>query len=430
MAAPSQTGLVRAMGRWTLTALVINAIVGSGIYGLPTLVSRQVGRSAPWAYLLAAAGMGAIMACFAEVSSRFSEAGGPYLYARAAFGRFWGIEIGWLVYLARLTAGAGNANVFVLYLGEFWPAAGRPLNRSLVLAVLVTMLAAVNYRGVKSGARLSNFFTISKLLPLVFLIVCGSVYLMLRGPGRPVEPSASAGLNAWLQSVLLLVYTYGGFEGAIIAAGEAKEPRRDTPFALLAALAVCTVLFTSVQVVVQGTLADPGKSDRPLAAAARVLLGTPGAVLLTLGALLAVYGLLSAMTLYVPRLTYALAEREDFPPVFARVHRRFHTPHVSIVLFGVAVWALATAGSFKWNATLSAVARLFAYGAVCAAMLVLRRRQPGEARFSLPAGTIFGILGIAFALVLVSRMGKPELAVIAGTMVIALLNWLWVRSRR
>jgi amino acid transporter len=429
MSQEPQSGLVRAMGRWTLVALVINSIIGSGIFGLPSLVAKLLGGRSVWAYLIAAAGMGAIMACFAEVASRFTGTGGPYLYARQAFGRFAGIEMGWLVYLARLSAGAGNANIFVIYLGEFWPAAGRPWNRALVLALLLGVLATVNYRGVKSGARFSNLFAVAKLLPLGVLIMVGVWYLLSPAHARPVHPPVVAGAGAWVQAVLLLVYTYGGFEGAVVATGEARDPRRDTPFALMAALVICTVVFTLVQVVVMGTVADPANTPRPLAAAARVLLGAPGALLLTLGALLAVYGLLSAMMLYVPRLSFALAEREDFPLFFGRVHRKFRTPHISILMFALLAWSMATAGSFRWNVTLSAVARLFAYGGVCAAMLVLRRKQPGEARFPLPAGPLFGALGIAFALVLVSRMGRAELLIIAATMLIAFLNWLWARGR-
>jgi amino acid transporter len=188
-------------------------------------------------------------------------------------------------------------------------------------------------------------------------------------------------------------------------------------------------LFTLVQVVVQGMLADPGLTDRPLAAAARQFMGTAGARFISLGALISLCGYLSANLLHTPRLTFALAERDDFPPMFAAVHRRFRTPYVSIVVFAALVWLMAIAGTFRWNVVLSAVARLFAYGAVCAAMLVLRRKQPSEARFTLPAGPLFGVLGIAFALVLLSRMGRGELAIIVGTMLIAFFNWLWARRR-
>lgn len=133
--------------------------------------------------------------------------------------------------------------------------------------------------------------------------------------------------------------------------------------------------------------------------------------------------------LNTPRLTFALAERDDFPPIFRAVHPRFRTPHISIVVFAALVWVMAVVGNFRWNVVLSAVARLFAYGAVCVAMLVLRRKQPDEARFVLPLGPLFGVLGIAFALVLVSRMGRAELVIIAGTMLIAFFNWRWTRRQ-
>jgi APA family basic amino acid/polyamine antiporter len=424
-----QPGLVRAMGRWTLVALVINTIVGSGIFGLPSLVWKYVGGAAPWAYLLAGAGIGIIMACFAEVASRFTEAGGPYLYARAAFGRFLGIEMGWLLWLVRLSAAAAGANLFIIYLAEFWPGAKQPLARALVLTALLGVLAAINYCGVKSGARMSNVFTVAKLVPLGLFVVVGGAFLLLRGTPAPLASTLHPAAEDWLQAVLVLVFAYGGFEAAMIPLAEATDPRRDAPFALLVSLAVCAALFTLVQIVVQGTLADPGQTDRPLAAAARQFMGTAGARFISLGALISLYGYLSANLLHTPRLTFALAERDDFPPIFAAVHRRFRTPHVSIVVFAALVWVMGMAGNFRWNVVLSAVARLFAYGAVCTAMLVLRRKQPGEARFPLPAGPLFGVLGIAFALVLVSRMGRAELAIIAGTMLIALLNWLWARQR-
>jgi amino acid transporter len=110
------SGLIRALGRWTLTALVINSIVGSGIFGLPSVVAGYVGQRSPLAYLIAAAGIGVVIACFAEVASQFGAAGGPYLYVREAFGRLPGIEVGWLLWLVRLTAAAAAANLFTNYL--------------------------------------------------------------------------------------------------------------------------------------------------------------------------------------------------------------------------------------------------------------------------------------------------------------------------
>src|SRR5579864_22904 len=178
-------GLIRAMGRWTLTALVINSIIGSGIFGLPSVVAGYLGKQSPLAYLVAAAGIGVVIACFAEVASQFGAAGGPYLYAREAFGRFIGMEIAWLLWLVRLTAAAAAANLFTNYLTEFWPGVQEPITRLSVLAVLIGFVAAVNIRGVKSGAAVSNAFTVAKLAPLILFVIAGAVFLSRAHPAIP-----------------------------------------------------------------------------------------------------------------------------------------------------------------------------------------------------------------------------------------------------
>jgi len=413
------------MGRWTLVALVINAIVGSGIFGLPNAVAGLVGAAAPLAYLLAAAGIGVIMACFAEVASQFREAGGPYLYARAAFGRFAGIQMGWLAFLVRLASAAANANLFVIYLAEFWPEAKQPWPRAVVLTLLIGVLAAVNLRGVRSGARVSNFFTVAKLVPLVTLVIAGLIFLRGRSPVGWVD----VGGNAWLQAILILVFAYGGFESSMMPLSEARDPKRDAPFALLVSLGICTALFTTIHLVVMGALPDPTISDRPLAETARVFLGAGGAWFIAVGALVSVYGYLSGQMLSAPRLPYALAEQGDFPAAFARVHERYRTPYISILVYSLLVWGLAIYGSFLWNAVLSAVARMFTYGMVCAAVIVLRRKQPGAAEFRLPVAWVFVALGLAFCIVLVTRMGRGELIVVVTTGLLALANWLWARGK-
>jgi amino acid transporter len=420
------TQLIRAIGRWTLAALVVNSIIGSGIFGLPSVVAGMLGGASTWAVLVAAAGMAVLVACFAEVGSQFRGAGGPYLYARACFGRLVGIQVGWLAWLVRLTSAAANANLFVLYLAEFWPRAKQPIERLSVLVLLLGGLALANYRGVHTGARLSSVFAVAKLVPLGVFIAGGLVFL--HGTAVPVD--VPAGTGGWLDALLLLVFAYGGFEAALIPMGEAKNPRRDVPLALFVGLAAVTAVYTLVQVVVVATPVLPGGTDRPLAAAARVFLGPAGAALIAAGALVSVYGYLSGQFVSAPRLTFALAEQADFPPVLASIHPRFRTPHVSIVAHVALVLVLAVAASFRWNAALSAVARLFTYGLVCGALLVLRRRQPEAEAFRLRGGWIFAMLGIAFCCLLVSRMGKVEMSIVVATAALAAVNWLWVRRRR
>ncbi len=424
-----QTGLVRAIGRWSLAALVLNSIIGSGIFGLPSDVARLIGRASSWAVLLAGVSAGVIMACFAEVASQFTQAGGPYLYAQAAFGRFVGIEMGWMLWLVRLAAPAATSNLFVIYCGEFWPHAKDPLPRFLILTFLYGVLTLINYRGVRGSTQVSNVFTVAKLVPLFLVAIAGSFYLLAGHKAAPALPGG-AGTGAWLKACLLLVFAYGGFETALTPLSEAKNPRRDAAFALFTALITCTLLYSAIQWVVVGILPDPAHSERPLADVARLVFGSGGAAFVSLGALVSVVGYLSANMLGVPRITFALAENRDFPSIFAAIHPRFRTPYVSILAFALLSWLLALLGSFTWNATLSAVARLLYYGLVCAALPVFRHKQPGAALFRLPGGTLFAGLGVAICAVLITGVDLGGSLILLTTAAVATINWLLVRKRR
>jgi amino acid transporter len=423
------SGLVRAIGRWSLAALVINSIIGSGIFGLPSDVARLIGRASPWAVLLAGVAAGVIMACCAEVASQFTQAGGPYLYVRAAFGRLLGIEMGWMLWLVRLAAPAATADLFVIYCGEFWPQAKDPIPRFLILTFLYGILTLINYRGVRASTQVSNVFTVAKLVPLFLVAIAGAFYLMAGHKAAPALPGG-AGTGAWLKASLLLVFAYGGFETALTPLSEAKNPRRDAAFALFTALILCTLLYSVIQWVVVGILPDPGHSERPLADVARLVFGNGGAVFVSVGALVSVVGYLSANMLGVPRIAFALAENGDFPSIFAAIHPRFRTPYVSILAFALLSWLLSLAGSFTWNATLSAVARLLYYGLVCAALPVLRRKQPGAAMFRLPGGIWFAVLGAGICAVLITGVNLSGSLILLATAAVALLNWLLVRERK
>lgn len=425
--APSTQTLIRAIGRWSLVALTINSILGSGIFGLPSQVANLIGRLSPWAVLLAGAAMAVIVACYAEVASQFSETGGTYIYCRSAFGRLTGLEVGWMLMLSRLTACAANANLLVLYLAEFWPQASRPAARFSVITLLLGILLLVNYRGVRTGTLVSNLFVIAKLVPLAIICLAGAYYLVVHG--SVASPSPAAGLGKWRDAMLLLFFAYGGYEAAMNPLGEARNPKRDAPFALFASLGIVTVIYVLIQWAVVGLLPPSLHTDRPLAEVARVVLGHGGAALVAAGALISVYGYLSANFLTGPRATFAFAEQGDFPSAFAAVHRDFRTPHVSIVVFALVCWILALAGTFTWNVTLSAVARLFYYGAVCAAVPVLRRKQPEAAWFRLPAGMSFAVLGVLICVVLLTAVDFSKTLILLATIVIAFLNWLAVRSR-
>jgi basic amino acid/polyamine antiporter, APA family len=423
-----QANLVRAIGRWSLAALAVNSIIGSGIFGLPATVAALLGKRSVVAVLIAGAAMGVIMACFAEVSSQFSEAGGPYLYARASFGRLAGILVGWMLYLAQTAAPAANANLFVIYLTEFWPAAKQPWPRFVILTLLVGLLALINLRGARQATAVSNVFTVAKILPLLMVVLAGAAVTLIHP--APWGAAVAIPTSAWMKAMVLLIFAYGGFETAVAPMGEAKNPARDAAFALFVALITCTLIYALVQWVVVGVLGPGSTAERPLADVARVTMGYRGAALVAIGALVSVYGYLSAKLLAMPRVTFALAKGGDLPQVFADISPRFHTPWFSILFYAVAVWGLAIAGSFAWNVTLSVVARLFYYAVVCAALIALRRKRPQAAGFRLPGGLLLAVLGIGICIALATQVDLSKSLILAATVAAALLNWLWVRRTR
>jgi APA family basic amino acid/polyamine antiporter len=408
---------------------MLNTMIGASIFGLPSLIAARLGRWSPVAYFVALAGVAVIAACLAEVASYFQEAGGPYLYARDAFGRFVGIQIGWLTWLSRISACSGVANLFITYLTAFVPAASARLARASILTMLIGFLAAVNYRGVTDGKRLSNFFTITKVLLLTLFILAGLTALTLHPEIRVTPAEVQATAKDWFAAVLLMVYAYGGFEAALFASGEASNPRKDAPKALAIALGTATLLYVAVQFVVIYTLPNPAATTKPAVDAARQFLGPVGVSLVAAGTLVSVYGYLSANMLHTPRVTFAMGERGDFPAFFAAIHPRFRTPYVSILTFAALILMFSISGDFRWNATLSAVARLFMYGAVAAALPALRQKKPGGAAFRLPGGTLFAVAALIFTGLLLTTVRWGEGVVVLVTFAIAAANWFWARGR-
>jgi APA family basic amino acid/polyamine antiporter len=427
--AATNEGLIRSITRWSFAALTVNCIIGSGVFGLPSVLAEKAGKASVLAVLLAGLAMAVIMACFAEVASRFTTTGGPYLYAREAFGRFMGIQVAWLVWFVRLTSCAANADLFVAYLGEFWPPATRPIPRVLVLTLLIGMLAAINFRGVRAGTRVSTAFTVVKLVSLATLCIAAILYLVLARPMVAAVVTFPAN-HSWIQAMVLLIFAYGGFEAALISTGEVRNPRRDVPFGLFAALITCTAIYALVQWAVVTILPDPVHTERPLADLARIVIGPGGAAFMALGALFSVYGYLSANILATPRITFALAEYGDFPSAFGFLHRRFRTPYFSIFVFALLIWLFALFGNFTWNVTLSAGSRLFYYGVACAALPVLRKKRAQPmAAFRLPGGPIAAGLGVLICAVLLTRIDYSKSLFIIAALAIALLNWLLVKRR-
>jgi basic amino acid/polyamine antiporter, APA family len=264
---------------------------------------------------------------------------------------------------------------------------------------------------------------------LAIFIGAGLWWMRTHGTVTPVPLPHAVDAQDWLEAVLVLVYAYGGFEAVLLATGEMSDPRRDVPVALMVGIAAVAVIYTLVQVVVSGTLADPAATQRPIADSAGRILGQGAAAAIAIGALLSIYGYLSANMLHTPRLSFALAERGDFPAIFARIHTRFRTPYVSILLYTLFLLTFTLAGNFRWNITLSAIVRLFTYSSIAIALLVLRKRTPQADAFRLPAGKLLAVLATLFCVVLLFRAPLSNSTVVLATSALAAANWAMVRKR-
>jgi len=318
--------------------------------------------------------------------------------------------------------------MFATFAAQFFPAVHGRERQIAVMAVLLGHLAVLNYIGVKTGKVVSNIFTVIKVGMLGLFILSGIVMLHVHPELRVPFSFETVPAKNWFEAFLLLVFAYGGFEGALIVGGESSNPKRDMPFALLVALVLQCFIYTGVFYVVLATLPGAGESTWPLADAAQRFLGNWGGAAIGIAGLVSTYGYLSANLLHSPRIAFALAERGDFPGWLARIHSRFRTPHVSILIYTLLLFIFSVLGNFQWNATLSAVSRLVVYGAVALAVPVLRRKL-GKAPFSLPAAPVFWVTSLALAILLLTKMGRGEAIVVGGTMCVALVNWLFIREQ-
>lgn len=423
----ARSHLVRVMGRWDLAAIGINQMIGSGIFVLPATVALLVGIGAsPLVWMVAAVINGLIILCFAEASGYFTEAGGPYLYARTAFGRFVGFEVGWMIWLTRVTSQAALVNAFTIYFSFFLPAAGEGQGRLLVISLLILVLTGINLVGVRYGSWTVNFFTVAKMLPLAAFVGIGVFYV----DWDYFEGLLNPRLQGFGEATLLLMFAYGGFELITLPAGEARSPRQDAPIALLTALSVVAAVFVLIQMVAVGTLPTLGETEHPLADAALLFMGAAGGLLVAVGGLVSIAGTNAGGMLAGPRVTFALAEKGQLPRFFAHVHPRFRTPDGSILFYAIIAWALALSGTFQELATMSSLARLFFYVTTCMSIPVLRRRMGHFGSFRVPGGYLIPALATFLSLALVVSADARSLRMAAGAFLVgALLFFLSPEQR-
>lgn len=412
----SEEKLVRGLGRWDFTAVVVNTIIGAGIFGLPAKVYAQIGAYSLFAFVLCALIVGLIVLCYAEVASRFTATGGPYLYAREAFGSMVGFEVGWLYWIVRVATFAANCNLLVTYLGFFIPGANEGPTRIALVTLVVLIITVVNLLGIRESALMTNVFTVGKLVPLLIFAVVGMFFISRGNFNFDAVPQYSGFSSA----VLLLIYAFVGFEASVVLSGETKDTGKTIPFGLIVGLLIVAAFYIVIQIVSIGTLPGLATSERPIADAASVFLGPFGAAFITVGALISIFGNLNVGVLASTRMLFAMSEQRDLPSVFERTHERFKTPYVAIIATAIVILVLTIQSSFLTAVAIATITRLMVYATTCLALPIFRsRKDMAAAPFSVPLGIGAAVLSIALIIWLLTNVdfAKEGLAIMVAAVV-------------
>ncbi|MDB4582891.1 APC family permease [Draconibacterium sp.] len=384
--------LKRVIGKRDLVLLMINSLVGSGIFGLPSKIFAQAGIYSLLVIVFCAAVMLVLVLNFAEVASRFTKTGGPYLYTLTAFGKFPAFLMGWLILITRLATYAALVNIFVTYLGVFSPALETQTAKITIILVLTLFFTLINYFGVKGSTILNNSLTIAKLVPLFLFIGFGLFFV---NPANFNLKESAPELFGFSNSIFLMVFAFSGFEAIIVNTGEMKTPRKNIPSALLITITFVTVFYVLLQMVCIGTFSGLAESERPIADAALQFMGPIGALIISIGALFSVGGTINTVMLIGSRLPYALSEEKQLPHFLAFIHKKFQTPTWSLLLFALAAFLVSVSGTFVYAVSISVISKVMILGIVCAALIKLRKTESEKtAFFKLRYGNTLAVLGM------------------------------------
>jgi APA family basic amino acid/polyamine antiporter len=421
-----KVGLKREIGKLGFGAIALNGTIGAGIFALPAIAVDRAGLFSPWIYVACGVLIMAIVFVFARVASYFRDTGGPVTYATRAFGPFVGFQAGWLLTLSRAAAFAANAHLMVTYAGWFWPPLSDGAWHLAAVVAVCVLLTAINMIGVRQGMLAIFALTILKLVPLVLLVFLGI---------SQTNPEIFTGaeipqLDSLGETMLIVFYAFVGFESAVIPAGEARNPRRDIPLALVRTILAITVFYFLIQLVTISVAPDIAGSKTPLADVAMILMGTAGAAILTLGAVFSISGNLTASMLSAPRMLYAMSRLGSLPAWFGIIHSRYQTPANAILFYAIFSIVLALSGGFIFLAVMSTVVRLMVY-VMCIATLPVLHRKLGEfeGQFRLFGGMAIPALALILSLWLMTHASMKSWLATGVFMLLGSVMYFMTRRR-
>ena len=430
--------LPRKLTLFDSAALLVGAVVGSGIFVVPSLIARHVPEPglviAIWLFsgLLVLCGALAL----AELGTMFPQSGGLYVYMREAYGPFWAFLYGWTITLVVIPGSlAALSSAFLLYVSPFVPMAPA-VEKAVGIAVLLG-LAWINARGVKQGAGVQNLFTVLKVAGLVGLV--GLALVTRRGDSAnflPLAPPVVSWSVVGAAGVAMIstLFAYDGWHFVGFVAGEIERPQRNVPLSILVGVLIVVLVYVSANLAYVYVLGQAGiaRSDRVAADAMSAMIGPMGATLISLAILCSTVGAISANVLAGPRVFFAMARDGRLWSGLARIHPRYETPANAI--WAMAAWAgvLTLTGGYEHLITMSQFVNWIFFTMVVLSVMVLRYRQPGRVRPYRTTG--YPITVLVFALVssafVVNTLVESRRSALMGLGIVALGLPVYWQSRK
>ncbi len=396
--------LSRSLGLLTATMLGVGAMIGAGIFILSGLAAGTAGPAATVSYLIVGVMTLFTALSYCELAAAIPVAGGGYTFVNEAIGGFTAFITGWAMVFGLVVSAALYAIGFAEHFNPL-VAMALPygLNKAVVAAAIIILLALLNIKGTKEAGQTQNLFTIGKVIILiVFVAVC----FRYVDWGR-FDNFAPFGVAGVLTATSLIYISFFGFEQISNAAEEIKNPERNVPRAILLSLLIPTIIYVLVVMVSVGIVdyRKLGGSGAPLVIIARSVLGSYGLFFVLVAGVMSTVSALNAAVLTTSRATYAIARDGFMPGLLARINARFRTPHWAIVATSALAIIIAAAGNVRFVAHLTNFCLLFALVIINLSVIMLRRRRPELKRpFRIPFGYAIPVLGITFNLIMMLFM--------------------------
>jgi amino acid transporter len=412
--------LIRGIGTIGGAFLVLNGMIGAGIFALPSAVAGRAGVLSPWLFVAAGLLIILVVLAFAELGSYFRDSGGPALYSTTAFGPIVGFGTSWIYYVSRIASISANSHAMALYLGSVWAWFDTAMGHSVVVIVVISGLTLINVLGVKDGIRTLGMFTFFKVIPLLMLILLGmqfvSVDLLFPDSLPTIEDPGG--------TMLLLFYAFIGFESILMTAGETQNPRRTIPNAMVKTVLLITTLYFLIMLVYVAVLPDALDSGATLADVARKIVGPAGAIVIAITAVFSIGGNLACSVLSGSRLTLSMAEQHLLPQWFGAIHEKYSSPAHSIIFLGGISIAIALSGSFVKLAIASSLTRLIVYSVSIAALPIIKKQAAPEVvatAFKLWGGYTIPVLALGLCVWMASYSSAESWKFVGGLLAVGLV---------